>query len=123
MSKGDPHRLKQRLKNATQKIENSNSVSEQNTEVLLDFYRYLEEDGLSKGRIERPLTIWRIILTQGRENFKIDQPTEEDIKRVAKKILNGDREDEDLIEPRFPINSSVLQLDYANCHSPPSKDF
>ncbi|MBC5793211.1 MAG: tyrosine-type recombinase/integrase [Nanohaloarchaea archaeon] len=103
MAAGDPNDFDEKLASSIQKIKTSDQISEHNKDVLLDFHQFLEEDGLSTGRIERPLTIWRIILVQGKEDFKLDEPAEEDIKRVAKKITNGDREDEDLIDGKDRI--------------------
>jgi integrase len=114
MAAGDPNNFDEKLQSSLNKIQKSEQISDHNRDVLLDFYRFLEEDGLSKGRIERPLTIWRIILTQGREDFKLNDPTEQDIKRVAKKITNGDQEDEEMIdgEDRIKEMSVGTQREY-----------
>jgi hypothetical protein len=89
VSLGDPHRFKQRLKNATQKIENSGKISEHNTEVLLDFREYMESQDMNPGVISCYISIYRFIFEKGEEeDLVLDGIYKEYVQRIVKKINN-----------------------------------
>lgn len=55
MSDGDPHNRKQRIENTIDNIKTSDKISQHNTELALDFKKYLEGQGLSQDRLSRYL--------------------------------------------------------------------
>ncbi|MFB6158239.1 MAG: tyrosine-type recombinase/integrase [Candidatus Nanohalobium sp.] len=91
---GDPNRMNDKLKSSLQKIKNSNQLTDHNKETLLDFYDYLDRvEDISVGRVERPLTIWRILLTRTEKQFKMDEPSKEDIVRLKNEIMDNEIKD------------------------------
>ena len=94
MTDGDPHHREQRLKNTIESIENSDQISEHNTEVALDFKKYLESQGLSLDRISRYFYSLKFVLRH--IDWKIDEPTKDDLIELVgdinqDKLWDGER--------------------------------
>lgn len=106
---GDPNNMLSKLQSSTEKIKNSDKISEHNKKVLLDFKEYLQEvDDVSTGRVERPLTTWRMILENG-ENFKLDEADKQDILRIVNRVKLGNATEREIEESNYtPIKSLAV---------------
>jgi integrase len=75
MSDGDPHNREERIQSTIQTIKNSEKVSQQNEELVLDFKKYLEGEGLSKDRISRYLYSLKKLVEE--VNWELSEPDQD----------------------------------------------
>ncbi|MBN1860303.1 MAG: tyrosine-type recombinase/integrase [Candidatus Thermoplasmatota archaeon] len=85
MTKIDIHRYEKRIENALRRIKNGDLL-EINKRTLLEFYEYLDAEGLSRGRIAKYL--FHLLKINGWLNLPFEQATKNDIVKLVRTIEN-----------------------------------
>lgn len=94
MSDGDIYNGTQKIKQNVERIKNSDKITEENREALLDFKDYLLSQDLSDTRTTRYLYSWLRLAPYA--DFNLYEPEKDDVISLVGKLNQGEVKDSEM---------------------------
>jgi site-specific recombinase XerD/phage FluMu protein Com len=121
MSIGDIHKSQSKLDNCLKDFETLENISEHNRELILDFYNYLQAEGLSTGRIRRILYSWKQLIDE--INWKLDEVEKDELVKLVGQINQNNIREKELSDYTLSEYKQAIRKFYVDYMEKKRTDF